>query len=884
MSLAPGIRLGPYEITAQIGAGGMGEVYRARDTKLDRDVALKILPELFASDPERLMRFEREAKTLASLNHPHIAQIHGFEERALVMELVEGEDLSQRIARGAIPLDEALPIAKQIAEALEAAHEQNIIHRDLKPANVKVREDGTVKVLDFGLAKAIESSETAGIGASMSPTITSPAVTRLGVILGTAAYMSPEQAKGRAADRRADVWAFGAVLYEMLTGRRAFDGEGVSETLANVMHVEPAWEALPAGLAPSVVALLRRCLAKDPKKRIRDIGDVGLALDGAFDLPVPASERAPLRMRVALIAGVIVLASAVGAFSLMRLQPSSEPEPIRFSYALPGDRVFRGWDWQIMAIAPDGRRFAYNATGGLYIRKMDEEEARLIPGTEQGLLEPTFSPDGGSLAYFQDGAVKKVLVDGGGAPVPLGSAERLPVGASWGVGNKIVWSSGDGIWQISGDGGVSERIVQSAEGEQLSHPQLLPGREWLLFTSQRGGRSATVARSLKSATQKVVVDGAVDARYVEATGHLVYFLPEGGLFASAFDLEHLVTTGGARSVLPAVGRSGVTGAGNYGIASNGTLVYVAGGGVEGKLWWVDRAGKKVGEVGVSGRGLGHPALSSDGAYLAYTVRRGASREVVRYSLATTSSNTLSASEANDDRPVWSPSGEHVVFNTVKNLNRDIVVRRADGAGGIETLVTGPGPEWTGDWQRFGSDEYLLFDRGVGAEPSGLWYQKRFANSTNWEPPVRFYAGQRVSAKFSPNGRYVAYMLYSQNASARLIEVVSFPDASRKKWTISKPGASRLRWSRDGRELFYVAGEALMKVSVSTDGMDLAPGQPEELFTWRGLAAGQYDSASFDVSRDGRRFLVIEPLTNEARPTLHVVLNWFTELKRLVPAR
>ena len=277
--------------------------------------------------------------------------------------------------------------------------------------------------------------------------------------------------------------------------------------------------------------------------------------------------------------------------------------------------------------------------------------------------------------------------------------------------------------------------------------------------------------------------------------------------------------------------------------------------------WVDRAGKKVGEVGVSGTGLSHPALSSDGAYLAYAVQRGASREVVRYSLATTSSNTLSASEANDDRPVWSPSGEHVVFNTVKNGNRDIVGRRADGAGGIETLVTGPGPEWTGDWQRFGSDEYLLFDRGPRGEQGGLWYQKRFANSTNWEPPVRFHGGPHVSPKFSPNGRYVAYVLYSQDPGARLIEVVSFPDA-RKKWTISKPGASRLRWSRDGRELFYVAGEALMKVSVSTNGMDLAPGQPETLFTWRGLAAGSYDSASFDVSRDGRRFLVIEPLTNE----------------------
>ena len=311
-----GRQLGPYQIVALLGAGGMGEVYRAHDTDLKRDVAIKVLPDVVAHDAERLTRFQREARVLASLNHPNIAHIHGLQRTdgttALVMELVDGATLADRIARGPIPVDEALLIARQIAEALEAAHEHGIIHRDLKPANVKVREDGTVKVLDFGLAKAIESIETAGTSASMSPTITSPAVTRLGVILGTAAYMSPEQAKGRAADRRADVWAFGAVLYEMLTGRRAFDGEGVSETLANVMHVEPAWEALPAGLAPSVVALLRRCLAKDPKKRMRDIGDVGLALDGAFDLPVPASARVPLRMRAALIAGAIVLASAVG--------------------------------------------------------------------------------------------------------------------------------------------------------------------------------------------------------------------------------------------------------------------------------------------------------------------------------------------------------------------------------------------------------------------------------------------------------------------------------------------------------------------------------------------------------------------------------------------
>ena len=479
----------------------MGQVYRATDTRLKRQVAIKILPPSVAADQDRLARFQREAEVLASLNHPNIAAIYGLEESggatALVMELVEGEELSAIIARGPIHVAEALPMARQIAEALEAAHDHGIIHRDLKPANVKVREDGTVKVLDFGLAKAIESIETAGTSASMSPTITSPAVTGLGVILGTAAYMSPEQAKGRAADRRADVWAFGAMVYEMLTGRRAFEGKGVSETLANVIHVEPAWDALPTGLAPSVVALLRRCLAKDPKKRMRDIGDVALGLDGAFDVPVSASARVPLRMYAGWIAAAIVLASAVAAFTLMRSQLPSDPGPIRVSYVLPGGRVFRDVERQIVAIAPDGRQFAYNATGGLYVRKMDEEEPLLIPGTDQGAYEPMFSPDGSSLAYFQGGAVKKVLIAGGGAPVPLGSAPSLPIGASWGLDNTIVWSQGDGIWQISGDGGVSERIFQSAQGELLSHPQVLAGREWLLFTSQRGGRSATVVRSLK---------------------------------------------------------------------------------------------------------------------------------------------------------------------------------------------------------------------------------------------------------------------------------------------------------------------------------------------------------------------------------------------------
>jgi hypothetical protein len=501
LALTPGTRLGVYEVAAQIGEGGMGQVYRATDTKLKRQVAIKILPPSLALDADRLARFQREAEMLASLNHPHIAAIYGLEDadggRALVMELVEGEDLSQRIARGAIPIDEALPIAKQIAEALEAAHEQGIIHRDLKPANVKVRPDGTVKVLDFGLAKAMESPAANAPSVSQSPTITTPAMTQAGMLLGTAAYMSPEQARGKPVDKRADIWAFGAVLFEMLTGKRAFAGEDVSDVLASVLAREPDWRLLPRGLPPVVGNYLKRCLHKDRKQRIRDIGDVLLALDGAFEAVAPdvahsvAVARSVWR-RALPVAVTAIAATLITGLAAWRLWPSVERRSAtRFDYVLPEGQQLEVTQPQrpVMATSPDGRSFIYQTTEGLYLRSMGTLEAQLIPGTKERLSTPFFSPDGQWVGYFvltgqaNDRQLKKIAVSGGGAVILC--AATIPFGASWTPDNTILFGQRAGIMRVSANGGTPELIIRASESEQMYGPQLLPDRASVLFSVAR---------------------------------------------------------------------------------------------------------------------------------------------------------------------------------------------------------------------------------------------------------------------------------------------------------------------------------------------------------------------------------------------------------------
>ena len=479
MGLVPGSRLGSYEIAAQIGEGGMGEVYRATDTKLKRDVAVKVLPSALAADPERLARFQREAEVLASLNHPNIAAIHGLEEsegtKALVMELVEGPTLADRIGQGAIPVDEALPIAKQIAEALEAAHEQGIIHRDLKPANVKVRPDGTVKVLDFGLAKALEPTSAMSPGMSQAPTITTPAMTQAGMILGTAAYMSPEQAKGRTVDKRSDVWAFGAVLYEMLTGRRAYDAEDVSETLASVLAGEPDWALLPVGMPPVLGTYIRRCLHKDPKQRIRDIGDVSLALDGVFEMAgsqavesVAATQPAVWRRTLPWVAGALLGGLVIGLAVWGIMRPASlGPAPVeRFVVTTPAtDPFVPSVEQRDLAISPDGTHIFYRATADgtthLYVRPVDQLEGYSLFSTPTAVSTPTVSPDGAWVVFATqgDGTWKKVSILGG-PPLTLFPAAGAPRGASWGLDNTIVVAHlGTGLFRGPAGGGEREVLT-----------------------------------------------------------------------------------------------------------------------------------------------------------------------------------------------------------------------------------------------------------------------------------------------------------------------------------------------------------------------------------------------------------------------------------------
>ena len=553
MPLQPGTTLGPYAVTAKIGEGGMGEVYRARDTKLDRDVALKVLPDAFTADPDRLARFEREAKVLASLNHPNIGAIYGLEKsgdtRALVLELIEGPTLADRIKRGPIPLDEALSIAKQIAEALEAAHEAGVIHRDLKPANIKVREDGTVKVLDFGLAKALDPTPEGD--PSQSPTLTA-AATQMGVIMGTAAYMSPEQARGKVVDKRADIWAFGVVLYEMLAGSRPFQGEDESLTLASVLNREPQWDGLPHALSPALNTYLRRCLEKEPRQRVQAIGDVRLAMEGAFETPPETRPQIDVPSTVwqrpaSVVLGVLLVVATTSLAWWLIGSPSRVPTDIaRFSIPLLADQSFNDTSRHLIAFSPDGTRLVYQADGQLFVRRMDELQATPIPGTEGGATNPFVSTDGTWVGFWAGDQLRKVAMSGGAA-VTLCSA-RNPWGASWSRDDTILVGQGfEGIWRVPSAGGTPEVVIEVAEGEIAHGPQLLPGGDWVLFTLSPVGATSwneakAVVQSLSSGERAMVVDPARDARYVQ-TGHLVYAL-DGVLFAVPFDAASRQVTGG----------------------------------------------------------------------------------------------------------------------------------------------------------------------------------------------------------------------------------------------------------------------------------------------------------------------------------------------------
>ena len=911
MPIGPGTRLGVYEVVVPLGAGGMGEVYRATDTNLGRHVAIKVLPEAFGNDPERVARFEREAKTLASLNHRNIAIIHGLEKSegtyALVMELVEGEDLSQRIARGPIPLDEALPIAKQIAEALEAAHEQGIIHRDLKPANIKVKDDGTVKVLDFGLAKLVEQaapSTTGPSGLSMSPTITSPAlVSGVGVLLGTAAYMSPEQAKGRPADKRSDVWAFGCVLYEMLTGKRAFAGDEVADVLASVLAREPDWNALSVNVSPGVRTLLRRCLEKDRRKRVADISTAIFVIDEsssttapAFGPAIPPSRSSIWRRMIPFIATAALAAGMVGIVA-WRFNPFTNPGAItRFSMMLAEDERFTNAGRQMVAMAPDGTRMTYVANGQLYLRSMSDADAKPISGMRAergGVLNPVFSPDGRSIAFWSaaDDTIKRIPIDGG-RPVTICSADR-PYGVSWDAAGILFGQGPAGILRVNASGGKPEKVVKVAVGEIADGPQMLPDGEHVLFTvatgtsADRWDRAKVVVESIKSAERKIVVEGGSDGRYLP-TGHIVYAIGR-TLFAAPFDVRRLELTGEAVPILEGISRPETpaqqTGIAHYSVSSTGSLMYVpqmtAAQSLR-DLVWLDRKGVAE-RLKVPPGSYEFPRVSPDGKHLALGTDDGKEAIVWIYDLATTNPMRRLTFGGNNRFPIWSADGERVAFQSDRDGNHGIFWQRADGSGDAERLTK---PEkgiahipdaWTPEGEMF------LFSAFDGNR-SSLWTFSTRERKAETFDSVSHASGNLPLGVIAPNGRWVAYELVESGVVG--IFVQPFPTTG-AKYQIARDGRGPV-WSHDGREVLFAVGNfQFFAVSVTAQPV-FSVGEPVPIPNSRilGAASSLGVPRSFDVAPDGRIIGVTDAASTSsavARPArIEVVINWFDELKRLVP--
>ncbi len=903
--LQPGERVGSYEIRGFLAAGAMGDVYRAHDLQLRRAVALKILPASFAADPDRVARFEREARLVAALNHPHIAAIYGLEQRtdvasgfsrntqALVLELVEGPTLAERIAKGALPIKEALDLARQIAEALEAAHEKGIVHRDLKPANIKVTPDGTVKVLDFGLAKAF-AGDGGGTDLSQRPTLT-VIRTQEGVIAGTPAYMSPEQACGKAVDKRADIWAFGCVLYEMLTGKRAFEDEDVSMTLSKVLQREPDFEALPANVAPRVRQTIRMCLRKSSRERVADIHDVRLAMEGAFETtaaqpPRSAAVAQPAWRRPLAVAAVAAVVAVIGSgFVAWSLWPAMEPPAIkRFEYVLPTDQGFRRLGRPVLAVSPDGRHFVYNTGKGLYLRTMGELQARLIPGTEEDLNSPFFSPDGQSVAYyaFAGSQLKRIPISGG-ASVKIADATNL-YGASWGADGTILFGQPKGIMRVSATTGTPELVIPAKEGEQVDSPQLLPDGDSVLFSVATGASSTTrwddaqiVVQSLSTGARTVVVQGGSDARYLP-TGHLIYAREE-NLFAVAFDAATKAIFGSAVPVVQRLARApnpaGTTATANYSVSNTGTLVYVAGGLGAYRLVWLDREGRES-PLAAPARRYAQAKLSPDGSRVAVVIEGDI--WVWDNGRGTLTRLTVDASE--EWSPLWTVDGTRIVFAT---REKGILWTASDGTGESQPLFETNGLALPSTWAPDGTllyyflDVYYVMD-GIGrlsmaGVPKGeTLLDTKFIES---RPAV------------SPDGRWLAY---ESNASGQFeIYVRPFPNVSGGRWLVSTSGGEEAHWAPDGRALFYRTpsfgqDQRLMSVTVEAKATEFVAHTPEPLFSLAGIRLGG-NLRTYDVAPDGERFLFTKNLVGassdaegSASSRVIVVENWVEELKRLVP--
>ncbi len=875
----------------------MGEVYRARDIRLNRDVAIKTLPTHVATDRERAERFDREAKLLAALNHPHIAGIHGVEQSGgsmcLVLELVEGQSLADRLAGAPLPVAEALRIARQIADALVAAHDRGIIHRDLKPGNVMLTADGQVKVLDFGLGKIVEPDSSKDV--SNSPTM-SLGGTQIGMLLGTAGYMSPEQAKGLPADKRSDVWAFGCVLFEMFTGTRAFQGDDVSETLAAVLKSEPGWGSLPADVPPAVRAMLESCLEKSRRTRLADLSAALFVIDRHQSLGTTATSgisAAPPAPRGALwtralpcVATAAVVAALVSAMWWMaRPAPASAPIS-RFILGLTEAQTFSNSARRVVAVSPDGTALAFSGGTPLFIRRFNELNAHAIPGADTALLGPVFSPDGRQVAYFSsnDRTIKRINVEGG-APVSIRTQVGAPFGMRWTEAGLIVSLGTNGVIQIS-DQGEEKQLIKLESPDAASDAQLLPGGRHLLVTIgaevgstvESWDKARVMVYDLQVGTRTVVRENANGARYIP-TGHLLYAVG-GTVFAAPFDLRQMRETGPSVPVVEGV-RRGVTGVVHFDVSPSGVLAYAPGPAgpslMPTGMVFMDRSGV-IEPLKLPPASYGFPRVSKDGKSIAFELNQSGETSIWVYALSGVTSMKRLTLTGRNRHPVWSPDGR-VAFQSDREGDFGIFAQRADGTGGVtrvtkaETGVVHAPESWSPDGQ------HLLYSATKGADVT-LWVVSLRDGRT--EPFGGVKASRPITAEFHPSGTWVAYAS-DANRQEGFVYVQPFP-ATGEIHQISKDGENghHPMWSPDGKELFYipqvgrfvVAGVSIKPTFTFTDPRPV----PRKF-----AVSSPVSQRPWDVGRDGRVISVYEAGVSGA-PELHVVLNWFEELRTKAPIR
>jgi eukaryotic-like serine/threonine-protein kinase len=875
-----GTQLGLYEITAHVGKGGMGEVYRARDPKLKRDVAIKILPNEFGRDQDRIIRFQREAEVLASLNHSNIAAIYDLQEanefRFLVLEFVEGETLADRVARGPLPVDDALNIARQICEALEAAHEKGIVHRDLKPANVKITPEGNVKVLDFGLAKAAEGK--GGSDVSNSPTMTA-AATQAGIILGTAGYMSPEQVRGKTVDRRADIWAFGCVLYEMLTGRRAFEGDEASDVLAAVIKSDPDWSALPPGTPPRLRALLQRCLQKIPRQRLRDIGDARIEIEEIQARPEGAITSRPAgarrRERLAWTAATAVLLLVIaGLVSMMYLrQPAADTTTYRFSVPLPDGVTFEG---TTARISPDGTKLAFMARSRdgrrlVFVRALDALESVPLNGTDNANF-PFWSPDSRTIGFFTDRQLKKIDIAGGPALTLCDVPMEADAGGTWNRKGEILFSNVRALYRISSAGGAPESLaIQSETGGNLIWPQFLPDDDHFLYVDQRSQDSAVYVGSLGSAERKLVAHASSNVAY--ANGFL-FFTREDTLMAQRFDARRLETIGDAFPVAEHLQTGTGPPRGVFWVSER-ALAYRAGfGSAVSQLAWFDRDGKQTGVLGGTGTSQFNVELSPDGKRVAVSLGDATNRDLWLYDVERGIRTRFTFDAGQEDLPVWSPDGSRIVFRSRRKEHFDLYSKAANGAGAEELLLESSVDKVPNAWSE--DNRFLVFDASSANNRSDLW---ALPLSGDRKPiPLLQTPFNEIKGQVSFDNRWIVYE--SNESGQPEIYVAPFPTFD-GKWQISTTGGNQPRWRRDGKEIFYLGTDRrLMAASVNPQGKAFEVGPVRPLFQTN--VRGGDPGHAYDVTADGQRF-IINTLVEQATSTpITVVVNWAAELNKRLP--